>query len=123
MAYYLLSLVLLLSLVVIIESIKADTFDEQLIVRPLEDGRVLAHFQFVIRTSQRSTSTPGHNDYLFSPAMAQIINKYKVASLRLSLTQGTWMPERWNYPVAGEESTGSGAELWAQLRTDPQLER
>ncbi|KAI8053772.1 GPI transamidase component PIG-T [Syncephalis plumigaleata] len=128
MAYYLLSYYLLWSLIVIRVFVKADTFDEQLIVRPLEDGRVLTHFQFVVRTSERTTSTAttpplsGHNDYLFSPAMAQIIDKYKVTSLRLSLTQGTWMPERWDYPVVGEESAGSGAELWAQLQTDSQLE-
>ncbi|RKP23016.1 Gpi16 subunit, GPI transamidase component-domain-containing protein [Syncephalis pseudoplumigaleata] len=54
--------------------------------------------------------------------MAQIVEQYEVASLRLSLTQGTWFAERWGYPLTGEESAGSGAELWAQLRTNTQRE-
>ncbi|KAI9591805.1 GPI transamidase component PIG-T [Syncephalis fuscata] len=101
--------------------VKADTFDEQLVIRPLEDGRVLTHFQFTISSSSDELSMHSHNrshNYLFPPTMSQIVEEYGVEELRLSLTQGTWMANRWNYPVAGKESAGSGAELWAQLRVD-----
>ncbi|RKP22280.1 GPI transamidase component PIG-T [Syncephalis pseudoplumigaleata] len=103
--------------------VDADTFDEQLIVRPLDDGRVLTHFQFVVRAANHTAPAPGQHHYLLSPTMAQIVEQYEVASLRLSLTQGTWFAERWGYPLTGEESAGSGAELWAQLRTNTQRER
>ena len=52
---------------------------------------------------------------LFPKSFGQIVNKYSVEELHLSLTQGQWRHEQWGYPVV---SAPPGAELlvWFQNR-------
>ncbi|RKP07960.1 GPI transamidase component PIG-T [Thamnocephalis sphaerospora] len=90
-------------------------FDEQLFLRPLDDNRVLAKFQFITQVDGEAASSA--DESLFPRAIAQIMEAYDVAELHLSLTLGTWMHDRWGYAI-GQDAAGSGAELWARLKTN-----
>jgi hypothetical protein len=46
---------------------------------------------------------------LFPRSFGQIVDKYSVEELHLSLTQGHWKNDLWGYPVV---SAPPGAELW-----------
>ncbi|UYV67737.1 PIGT [Cordylochernes scorpioides] len=47
---------------------------------------------------------------VFPRSIGEIINKYKLNQLHLSLTQGLWHHKKWGYPVY---DAPSGAKLWA----------
>ena len=60
------------------------------------------HYKFVF------TFTVSHFN-LFPRSFGQIVDKYSVEELHLSLTQGHWKNDLWGYPVI---SAPPGAELW-----------
>ncbi|XP_002736149.2 GPI-anchor transamidase component PIGT-like [Saccoglossus kowalevskii] len=87
-----------------------DKFDEELFIRPLPSGHVYSHFQFTTTwdVDVHDPSTFAHYNF-FPKSLGQIINKYSVQELHLSLTQGYWRHEKWGYPVS---SAPPGAQLW-----------
>lgn len=84
-------------------SAAANHFRENLLLRPLEDGKVLAHFQF----DMASISTDQHFT-LFPKSMGQILSRFKVHELSMTLTQGRWKFDRWGYPMPGVNVSDKG---------------
>lgn len=46
---------------------------------------------------------------LFPRAFGEIIERYHVRELHLSLTQGLWRYQKWGYPIS---EAPPGAQLW-----------
>ena len=64
------------------------SFVEELLLRPLASGAVHARVQF-------RTRGPEH----VPKSIVQIVERYGVEQLSLSLTQGRWRRERWGVPL------------------------
>jgi len=96
----------LLVLLVYVCAVEEDRFTEELYVKPLQSGHVYAHFQF---TTLTSGSTTGQHYRLFPRSLGEVLAKYSVQELHLSLTQGRWRHESWGYPLY---DAPPGAEIW-----------
>eukprot|EP01083_Nonionella_stella_P064018 166490_1 len=89
-----------------------DTFEEQLLIRPLENGLILSHFQFDIFSENVQREMSEVESYgLFPKSIGQILDKFNVGELHLSLTQGRWLPS-FGAPIS---PAPVGGELWAWL--------
>lgn len=100
-------LLYLLSFFVVISQCATDEyFEEELLVRPLSNGRVMAHFQFTLHTPRSVLSSAA----LFPHPLAAIIQKYDIREMHLQLGQSRWNHEAWGVPILG---TPIGAEFWS----------
>ncbi|KAJ2964457.1 hypothetical protein NQZ79_g692 [Umbelopsis isabellina] len=113
---------------------RQDSFEEELLISPLDDGKLLTHFQFttlveldstVEKQGKRKTQlvtvlVPISHYGLFPKSIGQVINHHNVQELHLTFTQGRWQYEEWGYPVA--QSAGTGVELWAWMKADANIE-
>ncbi|EFJ07737.1 hypothetical protein SELMODRAFT_133060 [Selaginella moellendorffii] len=92
-----------------------EDFSEELLLRPLPDGNVLAHFHFA------STLPPvdhyGVHHRLFPKAIFQLVRKFRIKEMELSFTQGRWNYQRWGVgdPIAQLAAKPVGVELTASL--------
>ncbi|XP_057964917.1 uncharacterized protein LOC131155660 [Malania oleifera] len=91
----------------------AEEFSEELLLKPLPDRKVLAHFHFDSRAPP--TSTYGRHHHLFPKAIYQLVQKFRVREMELSFTQGRWNYERWGGldPISSNNAKPPGVELWA----------
>ena len=91
-----------------------EQFHEELYIKPFPSGDVLTYFQFTTLWSAdiRDKSSFLHYN-LFPKSLGQIIAKYSVEELHLSLTQGFWNTHLWGYAM---QPASPGAELavWFQ---------
>ncbi|KAJ1735904.1 Subunit of the glycosylphosphatidylinositol transamidase complex-like protein [Coemansia biformis] len=96
---------------------RRETFSEDLLVKPLPDGKVLLHFEFSVQRAL-STGIEGQHSYrLFPRQIGEIALRYGVRELQLAFTQGGWR-DKWGYaPVA---SQGAGAEILARIEGPPE---
>ncbi|KAK9125274.1 hypothetical protein Scep_014120 [Stephania cephalantha] len=90
-----------------------EEFSEELLLRPLPDRKVLAHFHFESTTPP--TKDYGHHHHLFPKAIYQLVHKFRIRELELSFTQGRWNYERWGGydPISSSNAKPPGVELWA----------
>ena len=79
-------------------SVEEEFFGEELLIRPLPDGNVLAHLQFT-NSYYLNKSEPNLHFSLFPKPLAQIIDKFDVENLQLTFTQGRWNGEEWGAPI------------------------
>ncbi|KAK3742758.1 hypothetical protein QZH41_018969, partial [Actinostola sp. cb2023] len=87
-----------------------DEFHEELLVKPLPTGQVYTYFQFTTIWDIDIKDRKAFSHFnLFPKSFGQIVDKYSVEELHLSLTQGHWKSDLWGYPVV---SAPPGAELW-----------
>ncbi|XP_013389668.1 GPI transamidase component PIG-T [Lingula anatina] len=94
----------------------ADVFNEELLIKPLDSGHVYAHFQFTTKWDIDIQTQQNFTHYgLFPKSLGEVLAKYSVHELHLSLTQGLWRHRIWGYPVV---SAPPGAELWAWFKRD-----
>lgn len=92
-------------------------FTEELYIRPLATGHVYSHFEFITTwaTPEISDSVAQYHDFkfshydLFPRALGEIVERYHVRELHLSLTQGLWRHRKWGYPIV---DAPPGAQLW-----------
>lgn len=91
----------------------SEDFREELLLRPLPDGKVLAHFQFVSSIGKE----PRHHQRLFPKAIFQIVDSLKIHEMELSFTQGRWNGPQWGAfdGVASTVKPG-GLLLWSRFR-------
>ncbi|GAC93460.1 potential GPI-protein transamidase complex subunit [Pseudozyma hubeiensis SY62] len=109
----------------------SESLHETLLLKPLRDGRVLSSFEFTLSSTSSSTS----NFRLLPRALLQPVQHFGVSEVHLSLNSGRWKYDSWGSPVTllkrrggyaeevgemgkvrvGEESVGTGAELWARF--------
>ena len=52
---------------------------------------------------------------MFPKSFAEIIEKFHVLELHLSLTQGRWQYSKWGYPII---TAPTGVELWVWFHPD-----
>ncbi|KAH8552155.1 GPI transamidase component PIG-T [Umbelopsis sp. PMI_123] len=100
-----------------------DSFQEDLLISPLNDGKLLAHFQFtaLVDAGALDEKKGRYAHYgLFPKSIGQIIDHHRVQELHLTFTQGRWQYEDWGYPAA--QSAGTGVELWAWMKADDSIE-
>lgn len=114
-----------LLLIAFLRLTSGDSYDESLTIKPLNDGKVLAHFQFKtiwerdiasVRYGEFRLSDPvlmtlrseNHFD-VFPMALGQYLSEHGVQEMHFSLAKGLWNYRRWGYPV---RDAMPGAELW-----------
>ncbi|KAJ2374156.1 Subunit of the glycosylphosphatidylinositol transamidase complex-like protein, partial [Coemansia sp. RSA 2603] len=85
-----------------------DSFTEDLLVKPLPDGKVLLHFEFAFRRNHTQ-----HHYHLFPRQIGEIALRYDVDELHLAFTQGNWRESRWGHPPVA--SQGVGADIRARI--------
>ncbi|KAK6141866.1 hypothetical protein DH2020_024390 [Rehmannia glutinosa] len=92
-----------------------EEFTEALLLRPLPDRKVLAHFHF--QSSAPPTRTYGRHHYIFPKSIYQLVHKFQVREMELSFTQGRWNYERWGGfdPISNSNAKPPGVELWADF--------
>ncbi|KAL3531101.1 hypothetical protein ACH5RR_010423 [Cinchona calisaya] len=92
---------------------KDEDFSEALLLRPLPDRKVLAHFHFQSRLPP--TNLHGRHHHLFPKSIFQLVQKFHLREMELSFTQGRWNYERWGGydPIASSNAKPPGVELWA----------
>ncbi|KAJ7961541.1 GPI transamidase component PIG-T [Quillaja saponaria] len=90
-----------------------EEFSEDLLLKPLPDRKVLAHFHFETKTTL--TKSYGRHHHLFPKAISQLVRKYHVRAMELSFTQGRWNYGRWGGfdPISSRNAKPPGVELWA----------
>ncbi|XP_006881638.1 PREDICTED: GPI transamidase component PIG-T isoform X3 [Elephantulus edwardii] len=86
-----------------------DSLREELVITPLPSGDVAATFQFRTRWDSELHQQAVSHYRLFPKALGQLISKYSLQELHLSLTQGFWRTRYWGPPFL---QAPSGAELW-----------
>ncbi|KAI8322312.1 Gpi16 subunit, GPI transamidase component [Martensiomyces pterosporus] len=98
-------------------SSEKETFTEDLLIKPLPDGKVLLHFEFGMqRPAAAQSNETLHHYHLFPRQIGEIALRYKVEELHLAFTQGSWRPEKWGYPSVNTQ--GIGAEIRARISGD-----
>nr|GMD64243.1 GPI transamidase component PIG-T [Ipomoea batatas] len=92
---------------------KEEEFSEALLLRPLPDRKVLAHFHFESKVPP--THTHGRHHHLFPKSIYQLVHKFRIREMELSFTQGRWNYEQWGGydPIASNNAKPPGVELWA----------
>ncbi|CAL5427212.1 unnamed protein product [Camellia sinensis] len=92
---------------------EGEEFSEELLLKPLPDRKVLAHFHFQSRVPPTETYGPHHR--LFPKAIYQLVQKFQIREMELSFTQGRWNYERWGGydPISSNNAKPPGVELWA----------
>ncbi|KAK9757183.1 hypothetical protein RND81_01G146400 [Saponaria officinalis] len=95
-----------------------EEFNEELLLKPLPDRKVLAHFHF---DSSINFFNGGSHLHLFPKSIFQLVRKYRIKELELSFTQGRWNYERWGGfdPISSKNAKPPGVELWAVFDTPP----
>ncbi|XP_011621697.1 GPI transamidase component GPI16 [Amborella trichopoda] len=90
-----------------------EEFSEELLLKPLPDRKVLAHFLFESRTPSTQSYGPHHR--LYPKAIDQLVQKFRIREMELSFTQGRWNYERWGGfdPISSANAKPPGVELWA----------
>ncbi|XP_046675490.1 LOW QUALITY PROTEIN: GPI transamidase component PIG-T-like [Homalodisca vitripennis] len=94
-----------------------DEFHEELMIKPLASGHVYSYFQF---TTLWNKFHPHHifdHCHLFPPPLGELIDRFNVRELHISLTEGLWRHEGWGYPVL---DAPPGAELWVWFKPGTQ---
>lgn len=109
-----------------------DKFYEELLLKPLQGEQLYAYFQFTTIWDTQPTyescksrifiSLPSivstffclvQNCHLFPRALGEIIGRYDIQELHISLTGGLWRYESWGYPVI---DAAPGVELWTWFK-------
>ncbi|ESQ49317.1 hypothetical protein EUTSA_v10020265mg [Eutrema salsugineum] len=92
---------------------EVEEFSEALLLKPLPDRKVLAHFHFENRAPP--SNSHGRHHHLFPKAISQLVQKFRVKEMELSFTQGRWNHEQWGGfdPLSSMNAKPVGVELWA----------
>ncbi|XP_021720060.1 GPI transamidase component PIG-T-like [Chenopodium quinoa] len=102
------------------EEAQKEEFNEELLLKPLPDRKVLAHFHFD-SNANFSSYNGGYHLHLFPMAIYQLVHKFQIKEMELSFTQGRWNYERWGGfdPISSSNAKPPGVELWAIFNSPP----
>ncbi|CAI8605671.1 unnamed protein product [Vicia faba] len=105
------ALSLLLLLPILSSATAEEEFSEELLLKPLPDRKVLAHFHF--QTEAEHSFASDH--HIFPKSISQLVKKFHIKAMELSFTQGRWNYERWGGldPISSQNAKPPGVELWA----------
>lgn len=93
-------------------SIHCDDFKEELFIKPLPPTHLYSFFQFVTLAQGDASSFHSH---LAPRSLTEVINRFHVEELHLTLTEGQWKHNQWGYPVI---DAAPGAELYVWFSHD-----
>lgn len=96
-----------------------ESFSEELLVRPLPDGNVLAHIQFSSTISLNPQSHLSHFE-LFPKTIAQVFQSFNVEQMQIAFTTGRWNDAHWGVPVI---DAPSGVQLMASFQPQSDVSR
>ncbi|KAL0561668.1 hypothetical protein IC582_002108 [Cucumis melo] len=98
-----------------------EDFSEDLLLKPLPDRKVLAHFHFQSTAPSSRSNSYGRHHHLFPKAISQLVHKYRIKEMELSFTQGRWRYDRWGGfdSISSSNAKPSGVELWAVFDVPP----
>ncbi|KAJ6860545.1 hypothetical protein NC651_036822 [Populus alba x Populus x berolinensis] len=95
-----------------------EEFHEELLLKPLPDRKVLAHFHF--QTRAPSSTSNGHHHHLFPKTISQLVNidmskNFRLRKWNYLFTQGRWSYERWGgfATISSKNANLPGVELLA----------
>jgi phosphatidylinositol glycan class T len=92
-------------------------YHEQLLLRPLPQGALLASFNFLSNETQ--TAFEQQNFRYFPRSFGQILQHAHTKELHLRFSVGRWDAESWGQrPWNGAREGGTGVELWAWVEAD-----
>ncbi|KAJ3671900.1 hypothetical protein LUZ60_007979 [Juncus effusus] len=101
-----------------------EEFTEELLLKPLPDRKVAAHFHF--RTVAPPSPHNGKHHHLFPKSISQLVKKHHIRELELSFTQGRWNYAKWggSDPLSTANAKPPGVELWAlfDLSSKPEID-
>lgn len=90
-----------------------DEYNENLFIRPLVDGKLLAHFQFKTLYRKDIKSLRWENRVeVFPLSIVDLVATTDLDTLHFSLTKGNWNYRNWGYPI---RSSPPGAQIRAQF--------
>lgn len=91
--------------------VRSDDFKEEMYIKPLPPSHLYTYFQFITIVNHKSTE----HSHLSPRSLGEVISRFKVDELHLTLTEGQWRHHQWGYPVL---DAAPGAELYAWFATD-----
>ncbi|KAL6709893.1 Subunit of the glycosylphosphatidylinositol transamidase complex-like protein [Coniothyrium glycines] len=92
-------------------------YHEQLSLRPLPQGTLLASFNF--KSNESATAFHQQNFRHFPRSLGQILQHAHAKELHLRFSVGRWDAENWGQrPHDGAREGGTGVELWAWVQAD-----
>ncbi|KAF2071724.1 hypothetical protein CYY_006960 [Polysphondylium violaceum] len=93
---------------------ETQSFNEEMIIKPLPKGKSMMHFQFSTEWNSNffDQSTFQHYD-LFPRSIGDLINRVGIEEMTLVFTKGRWSYSEWGYPI---RASPVGVELTAWLR-------
>ncbi|KAJ8920991.1 hypothetical protein NQ315_015787 [Exocentrus adspersus] len=93
----------------------SETFTEELLIKPLYSEQLYAHFQFTTKWDVDPSTENFNHTRIFPRALGELLKRYNIQELHVSLTGGLWRYENWGYPVT---DAAPGAEVWAWFKRD-----
>ncbi|KAM3967678.1 LOW QUALITY PROTEIN: phosphatidylinositol glycan anchor biosynthesis class T [Aphomia sociella] len=88
-----------------------DDFKEEIYIKPLPPSHLYTYFQFVTLINHKSFE----HSHLSPRSLGEILSRFHVDELHLTLTEGQWRHYQWGYPVL---DAAPGAELYAWFAPD-----
>lgn len=100
----------------------SDEYNENLFIKPLVDGKLLAHFKFRTLYRKDIKSLRWENRVeVFPLSIVDLVATIDLETLHFSLTKGNWNYRDWGYPI---RSSPPGAQIRAQFsRHNENLDR
>ncbi|KAI8591231.1 GPI transamidase component PIG-T [Geranomyces variabilis] len=87
-----------------------ETYEEDLHLTQLPDGKVVADFRFLRRIGPAALAQVKENHYSLLPrAIGEIVQTFGVEELHLTFTRGNWNHQKWGYSPL---SAATGVQLW-----------
>jgi len=106
------SLYFVLVVAVLVFTVTATDYFEQLTLTPLPLGSLLASFDF--HSNETQDDYEAQNFRYFPRSLGQALRHANTDELHLRFTTGRWDPETWGArPWDGTKEGGTGVELWA----------
>lgn len=88
------------------------SFEEKLNLNILPDSKVYFYFEFKSKWSNSKESLVENFDS-FPKIIGDLVSKFDIDELSLSLSQGKWKYNQWGMPI---DSAPSGGELWTAFK-------
>ncbi|CAG9853916.1 unnamed protein product [Phyllotreta striolata] len=93
------------------------SIDEELLIKPLQSNQVYAHFQFSTKWDIDPEKETFRHSSLFPRPIGELIQRFDIQELHVTLTGGLWRYEKWGYPVV-DAATGAEVLAWFKPGSD-----
>nr|CAH0109039.1 unnamed protein product [Daphnia galeata] len=97
----------------------SESFNEELLIKPLPTGHVYSFFQFITKWDVDPEETQLRHYNLFPRSIGEIIQKHSLRELHLSLTQNLWRTQKWGYPDKKCQESSLELKLSLSLVSEP----